>query len=112
METNRDHALDFIKVVATALIIMHHYQQGVYLSGQGFFFGGQVYFGRLVELFFLISGYVMYKYQDLIKQGLSIKYFYLKRALRLLPLTALAAIVYEGGGCSTDVRQAQMSSEC
>lgn len=77
---------------------MHHYQQGVYLSGQGFFFGGQVYFGRLVELFFLISGYVMYKYQDLIKQGLSIKYFYLKRALRLLPLTALAAIVYEGGG--------------
>lgn len=94
----RNHALDFLKVIATALIIMHHYQQGIYVSGQGLFYGGPVYFGRMVELFFLISGYLMYKYQNQNFNGYSFKLFYLKKALRLLPLTAISAVVYEIGG--------------
>ena len=91
----RDGALDFLKVVATAIIILHHYTQVVYVSGKGFFFGGAFYWGRMVELFFIISGYLMYKYEDIIRGGGAFLSFYVKRALRLLPMVALAAIVYE-----------------
>jgi peptidoglycan/LPS O-acetylase OafA/YrhL len=91
----RDHSLDFLKIAATLLIIMHHYQELIYASGKGFFYGGHFYWGRMVELFFILSGYMMYRYQDRIRQGYPFKLFYLKRAFRLLPMTALAAVVYE-----------------
>lgn len=58
----RNHAIDLIKVIAPAIIVMHHYTIGFYPESKGFFSGGPVYFGRLVELFFIISGYLTYKY--------------------------------------------------
>ena len=88
----RDGALDFLKIVATAIIIMHHYTQvmhhytqDVYVSGKGFFFHGTFYWGRMVELFFIISGYLMYQYEEKIRSGETFLSFYAKRALRLLP---------------------------
>ena len=94
--SQRDHAIDFLKILGTILVVLHHYTQVCYLSGQGVFFGGTIYFGRCVELFFLIAGYVMYRYQLSIQDHeISLKKFCGKRALRLLPLVAISAIVYE-----------------
>ena len=55
----RNYALDALKVAATIIIIFHHYQQ---LTNSSFsaginYYGGWFYFGMMVELFFLISGY-------------------------------------------------------
>lgn len=51
--------LDLIKIICALLIVFHHYQQ---LSGARFdyinFYGGRFVFGFLVELFFIISGFV------------------------------------------------------
>ena len=93
----RDHALDFIKVVAILLIVFHHYQQdsGAYFDWGINFYHGNFYFGYVVELFFILSGMFMLPYIKRIGDGLTLKRFYLKRALRLLPLVAIAACAYE-----------------
>ena len=93
----RDYALDFIKVVAILLIVFHHYQQdtGAHFSWGINFHNGRFYFGYVVELFFILSGMFMLPYIKRIGEGLSLKHFYLRRALRLLPLVAIAACAYE-----------------
>ena len=56
----RNDGLDIIKVIATIIIVFHHYQQvtGVIFDGINFY-GGKFPFGYVVELFFIISGYVI-----------------------------------------------------
>lgn len=80
--------------------MFHHYQQvtqSVFESGINYYFGW-FYFGRMVELFFIISGYVMHRYISSISEGkLSLKQWYFKRISRLLPLIAISVIVYEFG---------------
>ena len=93
----RQYSLDFIKILATAFIIFHHYQQ--YISGSfehGVnFYGGIYNFGFMVELFFILSGYFMYPYIEKIRKGLSLKEFYLPRWIRLIPIVAIAAFSYQ-----------------
>lgn len=94
---NRQYSLDFIKVIATVFIIFHHYQQyvsGSFASGINFY-GGLYNFGYMVELFFILSGYFMYPYITKIRQGISLKEFFVSRYLRLIPLVAIAAFVYQ-----------------
>lgn len=92
----RNYGLDFLKIVATILIVFHHYQQALNVEFTKInFFGGKFYFGYLVELFFLISGFLMFNYIERIKQGLDFKSFFINRVKRLLPLVAIAAILYE-----------------
>lgn len=56
----RYYNLDLIKLFAAVLIVFHHYQQMANVKFDGInFFGGSFYWGYLVELFFLISGFVM-----------------------------------------------------
>lgn len=51
--------LDLLKIVAAVLIVFHHYQQSFPVTFDGVnFYGGSIYFGRLVELFFIISGFL------------------------------------------------------
>lgn len=97
MNNKRCYSLDALKVFATILIVFHHYQQmtGAYFEHSINYFGGKFYFGYIVELFFILSGYFMFKYIERIKKGLSFKRFYLKRMQRLLPLVMLSAICYE-----------------
>ena len=95
MKNKRDYSLDFIKIIATILIVFHHYQQVVgghfrYID----FFDGKFYFGYVVELFFILSGYFMFKYISKIKDGLSFKDFFKQRYLRFLPVMAATSIVY------------------
>ena len=98
MNSNRNYALDALKIAATILIVFHHYQQ---LTNSTFsdginYFGGWFYFGMMVELFFLISGYLMHRYIPVIQEGkLSLKDWYLKRSSRLLPMVAVSVVVFE-----------------
>lgn len=94
---NRVYALDFVKIIATICIVFHHYQQ---ITGAIFskvnFYGGTFYWGYLVELFFVISGYFTYKYVDAIKNDkVTFRTFIGKKTLRLLPMVAISVVIYE-----------------
>ncbi len=63
MADKRVYSLDALKIIAATLIVFHHYQQFTetefkYIN----FYSGSFYFGRLVELFFLLSGFFTYQY--------------------------------------------------
>jgi len=96
MKKERNYSLDFLKIIATILIVWHHYQQILEIKFDKInFFYGKFYFGYLVELFFVLSVFFMYSYINKIEQGLSFKDFFIKRVSRLLPLISIAVIVYE-----------------
>jgi len=98
MRTRRNFSLDLYKILATVLIVFHHYQQvtEVFFVGQVNYCGGFFYFGLIVELFFVISGYLIAGgYVKKIEEGLSFSRFYIKRLFRFVPLMTIAAICYE-----------------
>ena len=62
MDKKRNVAIDLLRVIAATLIVLHHYQQGVDITFEHIkFYGGTFNFAYLVELFFLISGVMVYK---------------------------------------------------
>ena len=85
----RYYNLDLIKVVASILIVFHHYQQlsGAVFDGVNFFGGGRFYWGYLVELFFVISGFVMASSNN---QEKSIIRRFVEKCIRIYPGTILA----------------------
>lgn len=91
MSGKRIYSLDVLRVIAAAMIVMHHYQQitGAYFAGKYNFRG----YGVVVELFFFLSGFLAVKYLGRPLPGLLS--FMKKKALRLLPLVAISSIVYE-----------------
>ena len=96
MKGHRLYSLDFLKIAATILILFHHYQQtlGVRFDGINFY-GGDFYFGWVVEFFFLLSGFFMVKYVDMICSGTSFLDFFKKRFIRLFPMLAISSVAYE-----------------
>jgi len=97
--TPRSYGLDFLKVIATLIIVLHHYQQvfNVVFTNHINFCWDWFYWGYMVELFFILSGYFMYKYVDTISSGdFTLSSWVVRRAKRLLPLMAVGAVVYEG----------------
>lgn len=95
--TTRVYSLDILKIIGTVLILFHHYQQCTtlyFLKGINFF-DGRIIFGYVVELFFLLSGYFICSYEAKIKDGLSLLSFYGKRAVRLLPVSALSVLAFD-----------------
>lgn len=97
MNSTRCYSLDFLKVAATTAIVFHHYQQvtGAHFERGINYWEGGFYFGYIVELFFLLSGYFMFGYISKIQKGLTFKSFFLKRFRRLAPMLTLAALTYE-----------------
>ena len=93
----RNCFLDCVKFFAAIFIVFHHYQQitGAHFDGIINFWGGNFFWGLMVEFFFVISGLLTVKYIEKIKDGLKFHTFYLYKARRLLPLVALSAVVYE-----------------
>lgn len=84
------HNFDILKVVAATFIVFHHYQQitGVTFSFVNFF-GGLFSFGNLVELFFLLSGFLTeYTFS---KNSFSCKWL-LHRLLRFYPYAFIATL--------------------
>lgn len=93
MNKTRNGFLDLIKFVATILIIFHHFQQNLDVKF-GFinFWDGSFYFGRLVELFFMISGFVMVSYIHRIPKEISFYKFFTRRYLRLIPVVTISTV--------------------
>lgn len=93
----REASLDFLKIVSTLLILLHHYQNafgvrfGLVAFGGG---SGKFYFGYVVELFFLISGYLAAKSVEKIEAGQSFRDFFLPRVIRIVPLAAISTLFY------------------
>ena len=93
---SRNYSLDLLKIIATVLLVFHHWQQVEKVTFPHVnFFGGRFYFGYIVELFFILSGFFMYRYISRIREGLTFKNFFLKRYLRFFPLMAISAVTYE-----------------
>ena len=92
----RDYGLDVLKAAATILIVLHHYQQVYMLHFQrGInFYNGTFYFGYLVELFFVISGFVMHPYIERIRGGLDFRSFFAKRYIRIFPILAITVACF------------------
>ena len=83
--------LDAIKIIAAIGIVFHHYQQltSVKLGGGIEFYGGKFVFGYLVELFFVISGFLTaFTYSD--NQGF-IRWMY-KKIERVFPYAFVACL--------------------
>lgn len=84
-------------MVLTAFVLFHHYQQ---LTGTFFyrginFYGGKFYFGYIVEIFFLMSGFFMVPYVAKIRDKMSFPAFFGKRLIRLLPSMIAATLAYD-----------------
>lgn len=97
-KAKRNYSLDFLKILATIGIVFHHFQQVTNAKYDGFinFWGEWFYWGYLVEFFFLLSGYFMFRYIPQITEStLTLSSWWKKRALRLLPMVAISAIGYE-----------------
>lgn len=101
IQSSRNGALDALRVIAAVFIVLHHFQQytGAYFPSEPNFYGGWFGFGNMVELFFLLSGYLVYKYIEIIKNDstLTLWKWYLKRAARLLPLLIASVFVFQLG---------------
>ena len=89
---NRNGAVELLRILATFCIVFHHYQQlgGIYYTGGLNFYNGRFPFQYLVELFFLLSGYLAYHYQKKIECGQSFFSFIRGRIVRLFPGMILA----------------------
>lgn len=94
----RDYSLDLLKIFATTIIILHHYQQG---SGAIYkyinFWEGKFYFGYLVELFFILSGiFVAQNIEKISSKRITFSQFIKGKLIRLLPLLSISVLVEAG----------------
>ena len=87
-------SLDFIKFIASVLIVFHHFQ-GDYAYEKRLitFSGGNFYYGFVVEVFFLISG-ILVSMKNEKNSELSYGSFLKNRILRLFPMTTYSTLVY------------------
>ena len=94
MKKKRNITLDIVRVAAATLIVLHHYQQGTGMVLQHInFYGGKFEVGYVVELFFVISGLLVYKNMEEIKKNKTLKEFFEKKFFRIVPLMAISVIV-------------------
>ncbi len=97
-KTKHNYALDFLKVIAASIIVFHHFQLITEIRFSNFvnFYGEWFNWGFLVELFFIISGYFMYRYIFVLQnEEITLLDWWKKRAIRLLPMSAITVLVYE-----------------
>lgn len=80
--------LNLIKFIAAVGIVCHHYFLVTGWKRLEFFESG----GILVELFFMISGFLMMNSYQAVKES-CFKYFFLKKLSRFYPLTAITILV-------------------
>lgn len=90
----RIYSLDVLRIIATIFIILHHYQQitNIYFEGALNFYNGIFDFGNLVEFFFVLSGFLTFKYIGY--KEMTFEEFYLPKIKRLLPLVLVSCITY------------------
>ncbi len=81
----RNASLDFMKVIASILIVCHHFQQVLEVHfGRVNFYGGRFSYGYLVELFFIISGICAFQWiEKMTKEWTFPIYYHVKGYWRL-----------------------------
>lgn len=86
------YSLDFLRAIAIILVLLHHYE-----SPPDHYFGASIYshiqkgFNSGVELFFVLSGFLISSHwfsqlKEKVKISDMVKEFYIKRTFRILPL--------------------------
>jgi exopolysaccharide production protein ExoZ len=96
----RDNKLDFIQAlrgISALLVMMYHFQQriapGEFAQTAGAFFFGRGYVG--VDIFFMLSGFVMVYSTARITSGASDAVtFFIKRIARVWPAYVIATVLY------------------
>ena len=83
-------SLDILKFICAIMIVFHHFQQ-VFEIRFSFinFSGGKFYFGYLVELFFVISGFLSGLGKKKTKEKSFLSYF-ISRYLKFLPMCTIS----------------------
>lgn len=92
VQTNRFNSFDFLKFIAAIMIVFHHFQQVTntkFVNGNFYF--GRIYFGYLVEFFFIISGFLT-AFSLSHKPIKSFKTFMLGKAIRIYPMAMLSVV--------------------
>lgn len=89
----RYHGLDLLKAVAILAIAAHHFQQdfGVRYEHVNFY-EGRFYVGYVVELFFLVSGFVLVT-SEAHRSQIAVARPFFRRVRRLWPMAALSVLV-------------------
>lgn len=89
----RIYSLDILKFVFSILILYLHYLQ---LTGLGTysiaFLGGNILLGHLVEMFFIISGFLIAGSLGKISQ-LKFKDYIIRKIIRIYPMAAMSVLV-------------------
>ena len=97
VEKKREYSLDVLKIIGTLIIVVYHFQGnfGVHY-GPVDFAGGKFYFGYIVELFFMLSGYFAESYKSRIENGMTFDEYFSARFLRLIPVIFVCTVLYTG----------------
>lgn len=91
MRKERNTAIDLLRILAATLIVLHHYQQGVDITFKYIaFYGGRFNFAYIVELFFLISGLMIFRSVSGDDRNLTFDGFMGGRLKRIIPLLAVS----------------------
>ena len=95
MTSTRYYSLDIIKILATVGIMFHHYQQIFHVEYSVInFYGGTFNCGYLVELFFLISGFLAYS--SIMSRPKPLIRDFIHRAVRIYPMAMISCAIYLG----------------
>lgn len=91
----REYSFDVVKFLAISIIVLHHYQEvtGAFFQYGPNWYDGAFYWGYLVELFFIISGYFTFASIEKVRSGVSFGAFYIRKYLRFLPMIVICGIV-------------------
>ncbi|MBR7000826.1 MAG: acyltransferase [Lachnospiraceae bacterium] len=93
MKTKKNGAIELLRILGASFIVLYHHQQGTKIDFLPIAFcGGKFNFARFVELFFLISGYLLYKHVDDIREDSSLIEFGEKRIIRFFPMLSITVI--------------------
>ncbi len=86
-------SLDYIKLFSAAIIVFHHYQQetGAVFNGINFY-GGVFLFGYIVELFFIVSGFLTANNVEKTEKQ-DFKNFIIRKIIRFIPMYWLSLVV-------------------
>ena len=96
-EKKREYSLDVLKIIGTLIIVVYHFQGNFDVHyGPVDFAGGKFYFGYIVELFFMLSGYFAESYKSRIENGMTFDEYFSARFLRLIPVIFVCTVLYTG----------------
>lgn len=93
-KNEREYVFDILKFIAISIIVLHHYQQvaNVRFSHGINWSGGDFYWGNLVELFFMVSGYFTFNSIARVPGKGGLQAFFKKKYLRFLPMLLVCGV--------------------